>query len=82
MALRLPLRPSPQSAWAVSHERLEFGTRKPQQFIGITERVLCCARLSGISDGTVTVQFMHTTAVILVVGAQTIRASNFRFLRL
>ena len=66
MALRLPLRPSPQSAWAVSHERLALGTRKPQQFIDITERVLSCARLSGISDGTVTVQSMHTTAAILV----------------
>ena len=48
MALRLPLQPSPQSAWAVAHERLALGTRKPQQFIDITERVLCCVRLSGI----------------------------------
>ena len=66
MALRLPLQPSPQSAWAVAHERLALGTREPQQFIDITERVLCCVRLSGISDGTVTVQSMHTTAAILV----------------
>ena len=66
MALRLPLRPSPQSAWAVVHERLALGTRKPQQFIDITERVLRCVRLSGMSDGTVTVQSRHTTAAILV----------------
>ena len=66
MALRLPLLPSPQSAWAVAHERLTLETREPQQFIDITERVLCCARFSGISDGTVTVQSMHTTAAILV----------------
>ena len=66
MALRLPLQPSPQSAWAVAHERLALGTRRPQQFIDITERVLCCVRLSGIGDGTVTVQSMHTTAAILV----------------
>ena len=66
MALRLPLRPSPQSTWAVTHERLTLGTREPQQFIDITERVLCCARLSGIGDGTVTVQSMHTTAAILI----------------
>ena len=66
MALRLPLQPFPQSAWAVAHERVALGTRKPQQFIDITERVLCCVGLSGISDGTVTVQSMHTTAAILV----------------
>ena len=30
MALRLPLRPSPQSTWAVTHERLTLGTREPQ----------------------------------------------------
>ena len=66
MALRLPLRPAPQSAWAVVHERLALGTRKPQQFIDITERVLRCVRLSGMSDGTVTVQSRHTTAAILV----------------
>ena len=66
MALRLPLQPCPQSEWAVAHERLALGTRKPQQFIDITERVLCCARLSGISDGTVAVQSRHTTAAILV----------------
>ena len=66
MALQHFLRPSPQSAWAVAHERLALGTRKPQQFIDITERVLCYARLSGISDGMVTVQSLHTTAAILV----------------
>ena len=66
MALRLPPRASPQSGWAVSHERLALGTQKPQQFIDITERVLPCTRLSGISDGTVTVQSLHTTAAILV----------------
>ena len=66
MALRLPPRAALQSSWAVVHERLALGTREPQQFIDITERVLCCARLSGIGDGTVTVQSMHTTAAILV----------------
>ena len=66
MALRHSLRPSPPSAWAVAHERLALGTRKPQQFIDITERVVRCARLSGISDGMVTVQSLHTTAAILV----------------
>ena len=35
MALRLPLQPSPQSAWAVAHERPALGTREPQQFIDI-----------------------------------------------
>lgn len=66
MALRLPSRPFPQSAWAVAHERLALGTREPLQFIDFTERVLNCARLSGISDGTVTVQSLHTTAAIVV----------------
>lgn len=66
MALRLPPWAAPQSAWAVSHQRLALATRKPEQFIDITERVCCCARQSGIGDGTVTVQSLHTTAAILV----------------
>ena len=66
MALRLPLPHSPQSAWTVAHERLAVGTDEPQQFIDITERVLECVGLSGVSDGTVTVQSLHTTAAILV----------------
>ena len=66
MALRLPLRLPPQPAWAVDHECLTLKTREPQQFIDITERVLSCVRASGISDCTVTVQSMHTTAAILV----------------
>ena len=64
--MRLPLRPSLQSPWTVAHERLALGTREPQEFIDITERVLSCVRLSGISDGTVTVQSLHTTAAVLV----------------
>ena len=43
-----------------------LGPRKLQQFVDIIERVLCCARLSGIGDGTVTAQSTHTTAAILV----------------
>ena len=66
MALRFPLQSSPQSAWAVDHERLSLATREPQQFIDITERVIRCVRLSGIGDGTVMVQSMHTTAAMLV----------------
>ena len=66
MVLRLPFDRSPQSAWSVAHERLALGTQEPQQFIDITERVLSCVRLSGVSDGMVTVQSMHTTASILV----------------
>lgn len=66
MESRLPLRLPPQPAWAVDHECLTLKTREPQQFIDITERVLGCVRASGISDGTVTVQSMHTTAAILV----------------
>ena len=66
MALRLPLRPVPPSPWAVDHERLTLATREPQQFIDVTERVVGCVRLSGVGDGTVTVQSLHTTAAILV----------------
>ena len=66
MVLRLPLQPAPQSAWAVDHERLSLATRGPQQFIDVTERVVRCVRLSGVGDGTATVQSLHTTAAILV----------------
>ncbi|MYC67953.1 MAG: YjbQ family protein [Acidobacteriia bacterium] len=66
MESRLPLRLPPQPAWAVDHECLTLKTLEPQQFIDITDRVLSCVRASGISDGTVTVQSMHTTAAILV----------------
>ena len=66
MALRLPLRPVPPSPWAVDHERLTLATREPQQFIDVTQRVVRSVRLSGVGDGTVTVQSRHTTAAILV----------------
>ena len=66
MPLQDPFRPSPASAWSVAHEHLALVSREPQQFIDITEWMLRCVRLSGISDGTVTVQSMHTTAAILV----------------
>ena len=66
MALRLPLQLAPQSSWAVDHRRLALETPGPQQFIDVTERVVRCVRLSGVGDGTVTVQSLHTTAAILV----------------
>ena len=61
-----PFRPSPQSVWSVAHDHLALVSREPQQFIDITEWMLRCVRHSGISDGTVTAQSMHTTAAILV----------------
>ena len=66
MALRLPLQPIPPSAWVVDHDALTLATREPQQFIDVTELVVRCVRLSGVGDGTVTVQSLHTTAAILV----------------
>ena len=66
MPLRNTLLPSPQSHWSVTHQHLVLGTRRPQQFIDITERVLCRAHLSGVSEGTVTVQSLHTTAAIVI----------------
>lgn len=66
MARRLPPRLPPQPAWAVDHECLRLKTREPQQFIDITGRVLSCVRASGVSDCTVTVQSLHTTAAMLV----------------
>ena len=66
MAMRPSIPPSPSSMWAVAYERLVLGSLKSQQFIDITERVLASARLSGVSNGAVTVQSMHTTAAILV----------------
>ena len=66
MAMRPSLPSCPHSAWAVAHERLVLGTQESQEFVDITERVLACTRLSGIGDGAVTVQSMHTTAAILV----------------
>ena len=66
MPLRNTLLPSPQSHWSVTHEHLVLGTRRSQRFIDITERVLCCAHLSGVSEGTVTVQSLHSTAAIVI----------------
>ena len=45
MALRLPLRPSSQSGWAVDLERLALAPRESRQFIDTTERVVRCVRL-------------------------------------
>ena len=42
-----------------------LGARMPQHPVEIIERVFCCARHSGIGDGTVTVRSMHSMATIL-----------------
>lgn len=66
MAIRLPLQAPNPREWTVAHERPVVASRRAEEFLDITGIVLRCARLSGVCDGTVTVQSMHTTAAIFV----------------
>lgn len=66
MAIRLPLQAPTQREWTVAHEWPVVASRRPEELLDLTGIVLRYARLSGVCDGTVTVQPMHTTAAILV----------------
>ena len=50
----------------VHTDYLYFNTRKPQEFIRITDEVAAVVRASGVQEGTVLVSAMHITAGVYV----------------
>jgi secondary thiamine-phosphate synthase enzyme len=50
----------------VHTDYLYFTTRKPQEFIRITDEVAAVVRASGVQEGTVLVSAMHITAGVYV----------------
>ena len=56
------LAPTPASR----HSRIRFETCQPTEFIDITDRIAARVTASGIRDGLVNVQTLHTTTAIVV----------------
>jgi len=52
--------------WGFSHDLLRLRTPRARQFIDVTERVADAVRRSGVTDGLVAVQSLHTTAAVVV----------------
>jgi secondary thiamine-phosphate synthase enzyme len=54
------------NACRVLHNTLDFCTEQPLQFIDITDKIHDVVSQSGIADGILNVQSLHTTASIVV----------------
>lgn len=54
------------AAQACQHTRIRLETRQPAEFIDITDRIRAFVSTSGIHDGLVNVQSLHTTTAIVV----------------
>jgi secondary thiamine-phosphate synthase enzyme len=48
------------------HTRIRIETRRPTEFIDLTDRIHAIVRDTGIRDGLVNVQTLHTTTAIVV----------------
>ena len=57
--------PEPQR-YLVHHERVSLVTRRRVEFLDITDLVIDKVRRSGITDGTVNVQTLHTTTAVRI----------------
>jgi len=66
MAHDLHLSESRRSDWVVSHQLLDLHTRRPREFVDVTEAVIDHVRSSGVIDGLLTVQTLHTTTGIVI----------------
>ena len=51
---------------ACLHSRIRVETRRPTEFIDLTDQIAACVSASGICDGLVNVQTLHTTTSIIV----------------
>lgn len=60
------LEPAATPRYTVHHDTLSIQTRRRIEFIDITDLVLDRVRRTGVSDGTVNVQTLHTTTAIRV----------------
>lgn len=56
----------PPAGLTVRHETVTLRTRKPVQFVDLTELVAERARRAGLRDGLASVQVLHTTAGLIV----------------
>ena len=53
-------------AQACRHTRIRVETRRPTEFIDLTDQIAASVSESGIRDGLVNVQTLHTTTAIIV----------------
>ena len=62
---------------ACHHTRIRVETRRSTEFIDITDRIEASVCASGIGDGLVNVQTLHTTTAILVNEHEPLLLSDF-----
>ncbi len=63
---------------ACRHSRIRVETSRPAEFIDITDRIQASVAGTGIRDGLVNVQSMHTTTAILVNEHEPLAAAGLR----
>jgi len=66
LSLVLPAETPEAGAFRVIHDRIDLRTERSQQFIDLTDWAAHRLRLSGVVEGLVSVQTLHTTAGLLV----------------
>jgi secondary thiamine-phosphate synthase enzyme len=64
--INIALTKEPAAGIQISHERIHLRTRDCLQFIDITEEVRAQVAGTGIRDGIVNIQTLHTTAMVMV----------------
>jgi len=55
-----------EAASVTRHVRLSVPTRRPTEFVDLTDRILTIVAVAGLRTGVVNVQSLHTTAAIVV----------------
>jgi secondary thiamine-phosphate synthase enzyme len=64
--INIALTKEPATGIQISHERIHLRTRDCLEFIDITEEVRAQVAGTGIRDGIVNIQTLHTTAMVMV----------------
>ena len=66
MASTLVLDDAETSRYRIHHDQVELCTQRRVEFVDITDLVIRHVRESGITDGTVNIQALHTTAALRI----------------
>ena len=69
--------PLPAPGWHTRHQHVQVVTRRPAQFVDITDEVSRVVAASGISAGLVNVQALHTTTAVVVNEHEPLLLSDF-----
>ena len=69
--------PPPAPGWHARHEQVQIVTGQPSQFVDITDAVSGVVARSGIQEGLVNVQALHTTTAVVVNEHEPLLLSDF-----